>query len=254
MHADTMWCRSCTTARTCTHGLAEGPVARQNLRFAAWCVACEAHVAVWCTQCYLPEDIQKKLCSACQGGAKCVICGPRGGKDVLAKMKCSMESCSGALVVCAACLKAAGDTRLLCSEHWQLQEFPCMCSGCDQSAKEDPMYARRCVSCFQKERPLYDSVLGRESKAVLEAYEDEQDITWKEPALQNLFLPIEWGPRNCEPTPRSRSIWIHGIAGSAITAVAKVLLMHLDSLQNSFAMCWKLTGCFQLNTVTTYLG
>ena len=66
-----------------------------------------------------------------------------------------------------------------------------MCSGCDQSAREDPMYARRCVSCFQNEGPLYDSVLGRESKAFLEAYEDEQDITWKEPALQNLFLPIE---------------------------------------------------------------
>ena len=66
-----------------------------------------------------------------------------------------------------------------------------MCSGCDQSAKEDPMYARRCVSCFQKERPLYDRVLGRESKAFLEAYEGEQVITWKEPALQILFLPIE---------------------------------------------------------------
>ena len=66
-----------------------------------------------------------------------------------------------------------------------------MCSGCDQSAEEDPKYARRCVSCFQKDRLLYDSVLGRESKAFLEAYEDEQVITWKEPALQNLFLPIE---------------------------------------------------------------
>ena len=68
-----------------------------------------------------------------------------------------------------------------------------MCYGGRQSAKEDPMYARRCVSCVQKERPLYDSVLGRESKAFLEAYEDEQVITWTEPALQNLFLPIE-GP------------------------------------------------------------
>ena len=68
-----------------------------------------------------------------------------------------------------------------------------MWSGCDLSAEEDPKYARRCVSCFQKDRPLYDSVLGRESKAFLEAYEDEQAITWKEPALQNLFLPIE-GP------------------------------------------------------------
>ncbi len=99
VHADSMWCRNCTTGRTCNHGLAEGPVARQNLRFAVWCVACEAHVAAWCTQCYLPEDIQKKLCSACQGGARCVICGPRGGKDAWAKMKCTMDYCTSVLVV-----------------------------------------------------------------------------------------------------------------------------------------------------------
>ena len=68
-----------------------------------------------------------------------------------------------------------------------------MCSGCDQCAKEDPKYARRCVSCFQKDRPLYDSVLGRESKAFLDAYEENQDITWKEPALQKRFLLME-GP------------------------------------------------------------
>ena len=68
-----------------------------------------------------------------------------------------------------------------------------MCSGCDMSAEEDPKYARRCVSCFQKDRPLYDTVLGRESKAFLEAYEDRQAIAWREPALQSLFLPIE-GP------------------------------------------------------------
>ncbi len=129
-----------------------------------------------------------------------------------------------------------------------------MSSGCDQSAKEGLKYARRCSACFVKGRPLCDSVLGREAKAFLDAYEDEPDITWKEPALQHIFLPINSPHRHCQLMPRVRSILIHGIAGSAFTAVAKVLLMHLDSLQNSFAMCWKLTGCFQLNTVTTYLG
>ncbi len=124
MHADTMWCRSCTTARTCNHGLAGGPVARQNLRYPDWCVACEAHLAAWCEQCYPPEDLQKKLCSSCQGGAKCVICGPRGGEDVLAKMTCCVDSCSGALVVCAACLKVGDDARLLCSEHWGTTGVP----------------------------------------------------------------------------------------------------------------------------------
>ncbi len=66
-----------------------------------------------------------------------------------------------------------------------------MSNGCDQFSSEDPKYARRCVACFVKDRPLYETVLGREGQSFFDAHLDEQDITWKEPALQNLFVPMD---------------------------------------------------------------
>ncbi len=101
-----------------------------------------AHVkSMW--RCGVSNAILLKICRRSSA--------PR--EDVLKKMTCCVDSCSGALVVCAACLKVGDLTRLPCSEHRTEQACPCMSNGCYNFSSEDPKYARRCASCFVKERP-----------------------------------------------------------------------------------------------------
>ena len=64
-------------------------------------------------------------------------------------------------------------------------------------------YARRCPSCLQLDRLLYEYTLGSERQKWSDALGEEQEILWTEPALQILLLPLNTTPPllTYSPTP-----------------------------------------------------
>ncbi len=146
-HAKGKWCRRCTSARTCVHGTSQEQPGTSTWRFVNRCSCCGGNIAVWCGTCYHLEVLARKLCGTCLADAKCAYCGPRGGADRVSNLNCGVQGCDAVLAICAGCLETNNGVKLLCHEHWEKKEYPCICKGCVHSASHDMRSARRCPSC-----------------------------------------------------------------------------------------------------------